>query len=83
VVHTWWSAADLINPAVHFGLSGAGGDAWFGWPSIPQLEKPTTDWVRATDRTKRRQLAADIQTAKALGLTIPPSLLARPDRIIE
>jgi peptide/nickel transport system substrate-binding protein len=50
-----------MHPAVHFGVSGAGPGAWFGWPEIPQLEKLTTEWVRATDPTKRRQLADQIQ----------------------
>jgi hypothetical protein len=50
-----------MNPAVHFGLPGAGSRAWFGWPNIPQLETLTTDWVRATDQTKRKQLAHEIQ----------------------
>ena len=53
LLHTWWLAADVSNPAVHFGVSGAGARAWFGWPDIPQLEKLVTDWVRATDQTKR------------------------------
>jgi peptide/nickel transport system substrate-binding protein len=61
VIHTWWRADDVISPAVHFGVSGAGPDAWFGWPKIPQLEKLTTDWLRATDQTKRKQVADDIQ----------------------
>ena len=61
VLHTWWTAADVISPAVHFGLSGAGAGAWFGWPEIPQLEKLITDWVRATDQGKRKQLAEEIQ----------------------
>jgi peptide/nickel transport system substrate-binding protein len=61
ILHTWWLAADVISPAVHFGVSGAGPRAWFGWPDIPQLEKLTTDWVRATDQTKRKQIADDIQ----------------------
>ena len=61
LLHTWWQAADVINPAVHFGLSGAGPQAWFGWPDIPQLEKLGSDWVQATDQSKREQLADEIQ----------------------
>jgi peptide/nickel transport system substrate-binding protein len=61
VLHTWWMAADVINPAVHFGIGGAGQSAWFGWPDIPQLEKLTTDWVRSTDPTKRKQIADEVQ----------------------
>jgi peptide/nickel transport system substrate-binding protein len=61
LLHTWWQAVDLISPAVHFGLSGAGPDAWFGWPDIPQLGELTAQWVRATDQTKRKQLADEIQ----------------------
>jgi peptide/nickel transport system substrate-binding protein len=46
---------------VHFGVSGAGPGAWFGWPEIPQLEKLITEFVRATDLAKRKQLAAEVQ----------------------
>ncbi len=61
VLHTWWMAADVVNPAVHFGVGGAGQSAWFGWPDIPQLDKLTTDWVRAVDPIKRKQIAEEIQ----------------------
>jgi peptide/nickel transport system substrate-binding protein len=61
VLHTWWMAADVMHPAVHFGVSGAGPGAWFGWPEIPQLEKLITEWVRATDHARRKQLADEIQ----------------------
>lgn len=61
LLHTWWQAAEVINPAVHFGLSGAGPQAWFGWPDIPQLEKLVTDWVRAADESNRKRLANEIQ----------------------
>jgi len=61
VIHTWWQGADVLNPAVHFGVSGAGHNAWFGWPDIPQLEKLVTEWVRETDQTKRKQLADEVQ----------------------
>jgi ABC-type dipeptide transport system, periplasmic component len=61
LLHTLWQAADVMNPAVHFGVSGAGPNAWFGWPDIPQLEKLITDWVRATDQAKRKQIADEVQ----------------------
>jgi peptide/nickel transport system substrate-binding protein len=61
ILHTWWMAADVMHPAVHFGVSGAGPGAWFGWPDIPQLEKLITAFVRATDPGQRKQLAAEVQ----------------------
>jgi peptide/nickel transport system substrate-binding protein len=61
LLFTWWQAADVINPAVHFGISGAGPNAWFGWPDVPQLEKLVINWMRATDDAKREQLADEVQ----------------------
>ena len=61
VLHTWWMAADVVHPAVHFGVSGAGPGAWFGWPEIPQLEQLITDFVRAGDQRHRKQLAEQVQ----------------------
>jgi peptide/nickel transport system substrate-binding protein len=72
LLHTWWLAADVSNPAVHFGLSGAGPHAWFGWPDIPQLEKLVTDWVRATDETKRKQLADEVQKVALIEVPYVP-----------
>jgi class 3 adenylate cyclase len=72
LLHTFWQAADVINPAVHFGVSGAGPRAWFGWPNVPQLEKLVTDWVRATDQTKRNQLAGEVQKAALSEVTYVP-----------
>jgi peptide/nickel transport system substrate-binding protein len=61
LLFTWNQAGDVINPAVHIGISGAGLNTWYGWPDVPQLEKLVTDWVRATDQAKRLQLADQIQ----------------------
>jgi peptide/nickel transport system substrate-binding protein len=72
LLHTWWEAADVINPAVHFGLSGAGQRAWYGWPDIPQLEKLSINWVRETDQTKRQQLAGEIQRVALSEVTYVP-----------
>jgi peptide/nickel transport system substrate-binding protein len=72
LLHTWWQAADVLNPAVHFGVSGAGPRAWFGWPDIPQLEQLVTDWVHATDEAKRRQLADEVQRVALSEVTYVP-----------
>ena len=72
LLHTWWLAADVMSPAVHFALSGAGAGAWFGWPGVPELEKLVTHWVRETDETKRKQLAADIQKVALSEVTYVP-----------
>jgi peptide/nickel transport system substrate-binding protein len=72
LLHTWWQGADVSNPAVHFAVSGAGPRAWFGWPDVPQLEKLVTDCVRATDQTKRLQLADEIQKVALREVTYVP-----------
>jgi peptide/nickel transport system substrate-binding protein len=51
----------VSNPAVHFGISGAGPRSWFGWPDIPQLETLVSDWAAATNEAKRQQLADEMQ----------------------
>jgi peptide/nickel transport system substrate-binding protein len=61
VIHTWWTGADVANPAVHAGVSGAGAGAWFGWPENGEIEKLRLEWVRATDRAKQKQIADQIQ----------------------
>jgi peptide/nickel transport system substrate-binding protein len=72
LLHTWWEGSDVINPAVHFGVSGAGSSAWFGWPDVPQLEKLVTDWVHATDEAKRQQLADEVQRVALSEVTYVP-----------
>jgi peptide/nickel transport system substrate-binding protein len=61
MLFTWWIASDVINPAVHAGISGAGPSAWFGWPDSGRMEDLRLQWARATDRVKQKQLAEEIQ----------------------
>ena len=55
-----------------FGVSGAGPAAWFGWPDVPQLDKLTIDWVRATEPAKRKQIADEIQKVALSEVTYVP-----------
>jgi len=72
LLHTWWLAPDLANPAVHSGLSGAGSNAYPGWPNVPELEQLITRWVRATDQGTREHLAEQIQMLALNEVTYVP-----------
>ena len=61
MLFTWWIASDVVNPAVHAGISGAGDGAWFGWPESARIEELKIQWARATDRARQKQLAEEIQ----------------------
>jgi peptide/nickel transport system substrate-binding protein len=69
---TWLQGAEVIDPAVHMGLSGAGPRALFGWPDVPELEKLVTDWLRATDQIKRKELANELQKVALREVTYVP-----------
>ncbi len=58
---TWWISADVMHPAVNAGVNGACDRAWFGWYCSEQIEKLRSDWVRATDPARRKQIVDEIQ----------------------
>ncbi len=55
--------ADTLNPAVSFLSRGNGGDAWYGWPSIPKLEEARAAWFDAPDPAAQRTLCEQMQVA--------------------
>ncbi len=61
ILHTTWSAADMMSPAVNPGVAGTGDKAFFGWYASEQMEKMRRDWVGLGDLNRRKQLAQDIQ----------------------
>jgi len=54
-----------------------------GGAMVGKILKGARPAGRAVERPNRLVLAVNTKTAQALGLSIPPSLLARADQVIE
>lgn len=58
---TNWVGADILNPISNVSVNTSGKDAWFGWPTDPEIEAWRDAFARATDSAKRTNLAQKIQ----------------------
>jgi peptide/nickel transport system substrate-binding protein len=56
-----FSASEFATPAGNQLLRGNGQDAWFGWPSSPQLEALREAWFDAPDLAAQKQIGVAIQ----------------------
>ncbi len=56
-----WDGSDTLDPAGHVMLRGNGADAWFGWPTDPELERLRAAWFAAVDLDEQKVIARAIQ----------------------
>jgi peptide/nickel transport system substrate-binding protein len=63
IFFTWFVGPDMANPALNSALRGNGDKAWFGWPTMPEIEKLRDQWFAAPDLAGQKQVAAELQKA--------------------
>ncbi|MFD2738885.1 ABC transporter substrate-binding protein [Sulfitobacter aestuarii] len=58
---TNWMVPEISDPLINVMVNGRGDDAWFGWPTDPEIEKLRADFVAAEDDGARKEIAQRIQ----------------------
>jgi len=58
---TGFSGLDFFTPASHLPLRGNGKGAWFGWPTMPEIEALRTAWFDAPDLATQKKIGEEIQ----------------------
>jgi len=61
--HTTWYGLDLVNPGVSQMLRTSGGQTYFGWPDVPEVDALRNAWIDASEPAGQLQLAREIQAA--------------------
>jgi peptide/nickel transport system substrate-binding protein len=58
---TGWTGTDLMNPLTNVFVTGACGDAWFGWACSEKLQQLRKDYVAAVSFEEQKALAEQMQ----------------------
>ena len=58
---TTWHVSEIMDPLRNYGVSANGEKAWFGWPTVPQVESLREEFLVATSDDQRKQVAEKLQ----------------------
>lgn len=71
--HTWHAGADCTTMAGNIAIRANGDKAWFGWPSVPEVEKGIDDWFDASTLDAEKAAFAKINKAGMDGVVYIPT----------
>ncbi|WP_313623502.1 ABC transporter substrate-binding protein [Achromobacter sp.] len=58
---TTWHVSEIMDPLRNYGVSANGEKAWFGWPTVPQVESLRDKFLVAATEPERKQIADQLQ----------------------
>jgi peptide/nickel transport system substrate-binding protein len=73
IFHTWHAGVDCASPAGYTAIRTNGDDAWFGWPSDPEIERLRGVWFAATTPAEEKAAVAALNRASMAFMTWVPT----------
>ncbi len=70
---TTWAGLATANPGSSQILRGNGGEAWFGWPTMPAMEALRDAWFDAPDLAAQQKICRDMQALAFEEVPVLPS----------
>jgi peptide/nickel transport system substrate-binding protein len=61
IFYTYLGGFGNISPGPNIAIRGSGANAWFGWPTDPDMEKLRDDWFAAPNLAAQQQICRDMQ----------------------
>jgi peptide/nickel transport system substrate-binding protein len=58
---TTWHMSEILDPLRNYGVSANGDKAWFGWPTVPEVEALRDKFLLAGSEEDRRAIAERLQ----------------------
>jgi peptide/nickel transport system substrate-binding protein len=61
IFYTYLGGFGNISPGPNIAIRGSGGNAWFGWPTDPEMEGLRNQWFAAPDLASPQKICRDMQ----------------------
>jgi peptide/nickel transport system substrate-binding protein len=61
IFYTYLGGFGNISPGPNIAIRGSGGNAWFGWPTDPDMEGLRDQWFAAPDLAAQQKICGDMQ----------------------
>lgn len=69
---TYLSLADISDPLANYSVTANGKEAWFGWPTSPEIEDLRQQFATTDDDDALKDIAAQVQNLAMDNVAVVP-----------